>query len=144
MTDTTTSRVEDRRLVRLTAICLAFPETTREHGGPHASFLVRNKKFAYYLDDHHGDGRLAVCIKVEPGENEMLVASDATRFYRPAYIGSQGWVGLRLDLGEIDWAEVAGLVADSYCLAAPKRLAALVSALGELTNARNGWEQGHA
>lgn len=120
--------VEDDRLVRLTKICLALPEAARQYGGQHASFRVRDRTFAYYLDDHHGDGRLAVCVKAESGEDEMLVASDATRFYRPAYLGSRGWVGLRLDLGEVDWAEVAAFVADSYCLVAPKRLAALVAA----------------
>jgi hypothetical protein len=122
----TTSRAEDRRLARLTKICLAFPKSTRQDSGRHASFLVRDKKFAYYLDDHHGDGIVAVCCRAAPGENEMLVASDPTRFYRPAYIGPRGWVGLRLDVDKIDWTEVAELVTDSYRLAAPKRLASLV------------------
>jgi phosphoribosylglycinamide formyltransferase-1 len=42
----------------------------------------------------------------------------------PAYIGPRGWVALRLDRGAIDWKEVAELVAGSYQLTAPKRLAA--------------------
>jgi len=120
------SRKEDRRLTRLTEICLALPEATRESLGDHASFAVRNKKFVYYLDDHHGDGIVAVCFRTVPGENEALLGSDATRFYSPAYIGPRGWVGLRLDVGEIDWKEVADFVTDSYRLAAPKRLAARV------------------
>jgi phosphoribosylglycinamide formyltransferase-1 len=124
----TTALADDRRLIRLTEFCLALPEATRECHGQHASFTVRDKKFAYYLDDHHGDGIVAVCFKTEPGENEALLASDAARFYRPAYIGPRGWVGLRLDLGEIDWEEVADFVTDSYRLAAPKRLAARVAA----------------
>jgi hypothetical protein len=41
-------------------------------------------------------------------------------------VGPRGWVALRLDLGEIDWEEVGELVADAYCLTAPKRLAASV------------------
>jgi len=44
----------------------------------------------------------------------------------PAYIGSRSWVGLRLDVGEIDWEEVAELVTHSYRLIAPKRLAAAI------------------
>src|SRR5437870_8460784 len=40
---------EDPRLVRLTEICLALPETTRQISGPHASFLVRKRTFAYFL-----------------------------------------------------------------------------------------------
>ncbi len=117
---------EDRRLTRLSELCLALPESARQSMGDHASFAVRDKKFAYYLQDHHGDGIVSVCFKTEPGQNEVLLASDATRFYKPAYIGPRGWVGLRLDLGEIDWEEVADFVTDSYLLAAPKRLAAQI------------------
>jgi hypothetical protein len=115
---------EDRRLTRLTSICLALPEATRESWGRHAGFVVRKRKFAYWLDDHHGDGIVSVCIKALPGQQDMLLAWDTTRFYRPAYIGRQGWVGLRLDRGPIDWGEVEALVTDSYRVAAPKRLAA--------------------
>ena len=95
--------------------------------GSHASFLVRKKTFAYYLDNHHGDGIVAACFKVALGGNADLVASDPARFYLPAYIGPRGWVALRLDVGDIDWEEVAGLAADSFRLAAPKKLAAQIS-----------------
>ena len=94
--------------------------------GDHAAFSVRTKKFAYFLNNHHGDGIVSVCFRTEAGENEILLASDSKRYYSPAYIGPRGWVGLRLDQGRIDWPEVADFVTDSYRLAAPKRLAALV------------------
>jgi len=116
----------DDRLARLTEICLALPEAERQVMGDHASFSVRDKKFAYFLDDHHGDGIVSVCFRTEPGEPEVLRSADPARFYSPAYIGPRGWVGLRLDVGEIDWAEVRDFVIDSYRLAAPKRLAARV------------------
>ena len=45
----------------------------------------------------------------------------------PAYIGSKGWIALRLDRGDIDWDEVTELVTGSYRLIAPKRLAALAA-----------------
>ncbi len=107
------------RLDRLTVICLALPEANREVMGDHAAFTVRGKKFAYYLNSHHGDGIVSVCFKTEPGENEVLLAADPARFYSPAYIGPSGWVGLRLDKGKIDWDEVSDFVADSYRLQAP-------------------------
>jgi phosphoribosylglycinamide formyltransferase-1 len=119
---------EPSRLDRLTGICLALPEVSRQDTGDHASFLVRKKTFAYYLDNHHGDGIVAVCCKTPLGEHLDLIASDPARFYLPAYIGPRGWVALRLDTGEVDWDEVAGLVGASYRLAAPKRLVALVPA----------------
>ena len=115
---------EDRRLVRLTKICLLLPETTRQLLGSHASFLVRKRIFAYFLNNHHGDGIVAVTAKVLPGDNEALAAAQPARFYLPAYIGPRGWVALRLDAGKVDWEEVRDLVATSYRLVAPKRLAA--------------------
>ena len=45
----------------------------------------------------------------------------------PAYVGPRGWVALRLDVGGLDWNEVAELVVGSYKLIAPKRLALLAN-----------------
>lgn len=117
---------EDRRLVRLTKICLALPEATTYRHGSHAGFLVRKRTFAYFLNDHHGDGIVAVTGKVLPGDNKALVAAQPDRFYLPAYLAPNGWVALRLDMGEVDWEEVSELIVCSYRLVAPKRLAALV------------------
>jgi phosphoribosylglycinamide formyltransferase-1 len=117
---------EDERLVRLATICEVFPEVEREYMGVHARFVVRKKTFAYFLNDHHGDGIVALCVKVVPGENSELIGSDPERFYRPAYLDANGWVGLRLDVDEVDWDEVAAFAANSFRLIAPKRLAALV------------------
>jgi len=104
-----------------------LPEATRQTLGHHAGFLVRKKTFAYYLNDHHGDGIIAVTGKVLPGDNKALVEAQPDRFYLPAYIGPRGWVALRLDVGAVDWDEVAELVATSYRLVAPKRLAAMLA-----------------
>jgi predicted DNA-binding protein (MmcQ/YjbR family) len=101
-------------LKRLTAICLALPEARRELRGDHASFRVRKKVFAYFLNNHHGDGIVSICGKALPGDNTVLVAHDPARFYLPAYIGPRGWVGLRLDVGKVDWEEVEELVTGSY------------------------------
>src|SRR5262245_44468631 len=98
--------LEDPRLERLTAICLELPEAVREPAGQHAAFLVRGKKFAYYLDDHHGDGRVALTCRVSPGQHEALRDSGDKRFFVPAYLGPRGWIGIRLDLGSIDWIEI--------------------------------------
>ena len=106
---------------RVVAICGAFPEVTAE-GDQHVGFRVRNKTFAWYLEDHHGDGRVALCCKAAPGEQEALIGSDPARFYRPAYLGARGWVAVRLDTGDVDWDEVAELALEAYRLTAPKRL----------------------
>jgi hypothetical protein len=122
---------DDPRLVQLTAICLGLPEGSRTDQGQHAAFTVRKKAFAYFLNDHHGDGIVSVCAKALPGENNALAAAHPRKFYLPAYIGPRGWIGLRLDRGKIDWNEVRELVTASYLQVAPKRLASQVeSALG--------------
>jgi hypothetical protein len=118
--------LEDPRLTRLTEIALALPETVRQVYGSHAQFLVRKKTFAYFLDNHHGDGIVGVTCKVMPGENDALVATQPRRFYLPAYLASRGWVALRLDVGKIDWNEVRDLLVSSYLLLAPKNLARIV------------------
>jgi hypothetical protein len=120
-------QTEDRRLVLLTKTCLALPEVSRKITGDHASFIVRKKTFSYFLNNHHGDGIVAVCFKMAPGDNAKLVALDPSRFYLPAYIGPKGWTGLRLDVGKIEWDEVADFVGDSYRLVAPRRLVELTS-----------------
>jgi hypothetical protein len=121
------SNTRDGRLARLMKICLALPEAIQESAARHATFLVRKSTFAYYLNDHHGDGIISVCCKVLPGDNEALAAAHPAKFYLPAYIGPRGWVGLRLDVSGLDWNEVAELVVGSYKLIAPKRLALLAN-----------------
>ncbi len=93
-------------------------------GDRHIRFELRGRTFAYYLDDHHSDGRIAVCCKAPPGDQEALVAMDLERFYLPAYLARYGWMSPRFNLPTVDWDEVSELTADSYRLVAPKRLAA--------------------
>ena len=114
---------EDARLDKLTTIALALPESERKLCGSHAQLLIRKKTFAYFLDDHHGDGIVAVTCKVLPGDNKALAEAQPRRFYLPAYVASKGWVALRLDVGKIDWDEVKELLTGSYALIAPKRFA---------------------
>jgi phosphoribosylglycinamide formyltransferase-1 len=120
--------VEDPRLTRLTEIALTFPEVKRQICGSHAQFLVRKKTFAYFLDNHHGDGIVGVTCKVSPGDNKALTEAQPARFYLPAYLASKGWVALRLDVGKVDWDEVRDLLLGSYAQVAPKRLAERVKA----------------
>ena len=121
-----TNRPAEAHLARLSKICLALPEAARRDSGSHAAFLVRKRTFAYFLNDHHGDGIVSVACKVLPGDNNALANAQPARFYLPAYIGPRGWVALRLDVGEPDWVEVAELIKGSYRLTAPKRLAASI------------------
>jgi len=116
---------KDARLKRVTDLCKELPEAIFELTGKHATYQVRKRTFAYYLNDHHGDGIISVCCKVLPGDNAALIAARPKKFYMPAYIGPRGWVGLRLDVPGVDWKEVSELIRGSYRLVAPQKLANL-------------------
>jgi phosphoribosylglycinamide formyltransferase-1 len=117
-----TDSKEDPRLTKLTKICLGLPQAERRMQGDHADFRVRGKVFAYFLNNHHGDGIVSVCCKAALGENVDRASREPQRFYLPAYIGPRGWFGLRLNPRAVDWKEVRNLVELSYRLAAPKSL----------------------
>lgn len=114
---------QDERLQRVTEIALALEGAVREEMGAHAAFKVKKKVFAYFLNDHHGDGIVGIWCKVLPGENAALIAANPKRFYMPAYVGPRGWVGLRLDVGRVSWSEVKELLGMSYLLVAGKKRA---------------------
>ena len=115
-------RKNDERRERVTAICRALPGVDHVDHGDHGIYRVRGKVFAYFLDDHHGDGIVSVCVKSERGENVDRARLDPEHFYLPAYIGPRGWFGMRLDRGRVRWREVAEVVERSYRLTAPKTL----------------------
>lgn len=118
----------DQPLARVRAICRALPEVTERlsHGSP--TFFVRDKKtFVMYLDDHHGDGRLALWCAAPVGAQAMLVEEEPDRFFVPPYVGGRGWIGVRLDR-DVDWDEIAGIAKDAYRMVAPKKLVAELDA----------------
>jgi hypothetical protein len=124
--------LEKPQLARLTEIALKLPETTRKTYGSHAPFLVRKKIFAYFLNNHHGDGIVAITSKVLPGDNKALAEAQPRRFYLPAYIGSRGWVALRLDVGKVDWSE--GTSKGKLCFACAQE----ISGAGEIPRLNSG------
>jgi hypothetical protein len=113
--------VKGGELEQLRAICLSFPETVEAGGVVEHTFRVRDKIFAMYLDDHHGDGRLAMWCKAPRGLQEALVVDDPERFFVPPYVGVHGWVGVHLNR-DPDWDYIAELAEDAYRMTAPKRL----------------------
>lgn len=110
-------------LGRVRKICLALPQTSEKEAWGVPTFRVRQKLFAMFVNNHHGDGRIALWINAEPGAQHMLVEADPDRFFVPPYQGPRGWIGVRLDL-KVDWDEVGDLVKDAYRATAPPKLVA--------------------
>jgi hypothetical protein len=107
-------------VARIREICLALPEATEKPFGGHTSpaFRVRDKMFVVISED-----QTSMTVKAPRGVQGILVNSDPERFFVPKYVGSKGWVGVRLDRATApDWEEVAEVITESYCLTAPARL----------------------
>lgn len=112
--------IESQPLERLRGIIAQWPETDERlsHGAP--TFWGGRKTFANFVDNHHGDGRLAIWVKASMEAQENLVLSDPEIFFVPPYVGVRGWLGVRLDR-DVDWGMVEDLLEDGYRSVAPLR-----------------------
>ena len=103
-------------------VCLWLPETEEKisHGSPDFK-VIDGKTFATYSVNHHGDGHLALWLRMPPGAQSMYVDAEPEYFYVPPYVGPSGWLGVDLDKG-LDWGRIAELVREAYVEVAPKKL----------------------
>lgn len=108
-------------LVRERALALPGAEERVSHGEP--AWFVGRRLFATFAGHHHDD-RVAVWLAAPLGAQETLVDEDPDRFFRPPYVGVRGWVGVYLDVPQVDGDELAELIEDAWRLCAPKRLVA--------------------
>lgn len=111
---------------RLRSICMSLPEVIERtsHGEP--TWFISGKKSFAMSADHHHDDRLAMWCAAPAGAQEELIDTDAEHFFRPPYVGTRGWVGVYLDLADVDWDELGEIIRDAYRTVAPPKLAALV------------------
>lgn len=111
-------------LAKVRELALALPEAqeTTSHGAP--GFKIEDGRFfAHFWNDHHGDGEMVVIVKTSGVEEQaMLIEHQPDTYFRPAYLGSSGWIALRLNRAQTDWDQVADRIATSWELAAPPRL----------------------
>jgi hypothetical protein len=98
------------QLAKVRALCSSLPEVTERpsHGSP--AFMVNEKRaFAYFLDNHHDDGRLALWCAAPEGAQAMLVDSNPEHYFLPPYVAHLGWIGVRLDRAA-PWTEIAAVL----------------------------------
>ena len=111
--------------VRERALSLPEADAVSSHGMP-CFGIVKGKKFAYVSQDHHGDGRTALLVKISGADEQaQLIENDPERYYRPAYFGD-GWIAIRLDRGGVDWDRIAAWLERSWRSVAPKKLTGLM------------------
>ncbi len=122
-------------LEQVRRLALALPETeAREsHGAPGWRVGGKSGKFfAHFSDQHHGEPHVAVLVKTS-GQDEMaaLVERSPEIYFRPAYYGASGWVGLILNRKGVDWDHVSEWLARSWREVAPRRLTKLMDVAEE-------------
>ena len=109
-----------RRRQRIAELCESLPDAQVEPvGAGHLAFKVKKKIFGYYSYDHHGDGVIALLCKAPPGEQDRLVAEQPAVYFVPGYVGSKGWIGIRLDTARVNWAELKDHLFAAWLMTAP-------------------------
>jgi phosphoribosylglycinamide formyltransferase-1 len=120
-------RNRDWLLAELRARALALPETCEQESFGSAGFRVgegkSGKYFAYFSDRPHGHERIALLVKTSGMDELMsLVEDQPETYFKPAFYGASGWVGVVLDRPDLDWDEVSAWLQRSWRSVAPKRL----------------------
>lgn len=108
-------------LTKIRKAALELPETEERlsHGQP--TFFVAGKQFAQFRSNHHGDKKTVVCVRVSSlDEQAMLLEADPDSYSKPAYLPS--WISINVAGENVDWDHVGDRIAESWELAAPRRL----------------------
>ena len=123
-------------LERLRALALPLAETDEResHGSP--GFRVGGEKtgkyFAYFADQHHGTPHIALLVRTGSMDEMLnLVESQPEIYFKPAYYGASGWVGIILNRPGADWDDVAEWLQRSWRMVAPKRLTRMMDIASE-------------
>ena len=108
------------------ALARELPEVGRKtsHGSPGWSVGgEKGKLFAILADHHHGEEAVGLLVKAS-GTDEMsgLIEAQPDVYYWPKYYGASGWLAIRLNRRDVDWAQVGEWLQRSWELAAPRRL----------------------
>jgi hypothetical protein len=124
-------QVPQEIVARLSAICLALPEAAEEAAWVGTRWKIRGKTFAHVLAieagwppayaEAAGTAGPAVVLTFR----SMLPEVDDRAFRSPPFFKPVWWpdiAGMVLDAGT-DWDDVAKLVAGSFRMLAPKKLA---------------------
>jgi hypothetical protein len=115
---------------RLRPMCLGLPEAYEEDAWVGTRWRVRGRTFAHVLQIASGwppvyaraagiEGPSPVLMLRSAGPELEVLRRAGRPYFAPPW--RQDEVGLILDDGA-DWAEVAELVVESYCVIAPKQL----------------------
>lgn len=89
----------EAQLDRVRRICATMPSVSEKvsHGAP-AFFVEKDKGlFVTFMQNHHGDGRVGVWLPAPAGLQSALIEDAPETYFKPPYVGSNGWIGILLD-----------------------------------------------
>jgi hypothetical protein len=117
---------------RLAKICQGFPDAYEEDAWVGTRWRIRKRTFAHVLTIVSGvpaayalaagdEGPVTVMTFRAAGPELAALTSVGPPFFKARW--GTDVVGVALDEEETDWDEIAELLAESYCIMAPKGLA---------------------
>lgn len=109
----------DAALDLVRSICLSLPDAEEKISWSAPTFRVHGRQFAMFLNNHHGDGKIALWCAAPPGAQQDLVAADPKHFFVPPYVGVGGWLGIRLD-SRLAKGAIAALIEQAHRTIAAK------------------------
>lgn len=108
---------------KLRKACLALPDAYEERAWAGTRWMVRKRTFAHVLGVEVEDDDPLIVLAFRSAGEELEMLRNAGH---PFFV--LGWgrdaMGMVLD-DDTDWDEVLELVTESFCVMAPKKLAAL-------------------
>jgi hypothetical protein len=101
-----------KQLARVRRICASIPGTSEKisHGEP--TFFTPRRVFAMFANNHHGDGRVAVWLPAAAGVQTALIGEAPEIYFRPPYVGVNGWVGV--ELSKVDDEQLGALIREAF------------------------------
>jgi hypothetical protein len=125
-------------LDELRSLCLGLPEAYEEEAWVGTRWRIRGRTFAHLLEIASGwppayaqaaatDGPCSVLMFRSSGQELDVLRGSGRPFFAPPWRADE--VGMILD-DDVDPAEIAELVTDSYCVLAPKALSRTVDRPG--------------
>lgn len=123
-------------LAQVRQLALSLPETHEQESFGWQGFRVGTGKspkyFAYFTERPHGHDRIALLVKVSgPEEMASLIENQPEIYFKPAFYGASGWIGMVLDRRDLDWDDVSAWLQRSWRSVAPKRLTHLIDIADE-------------
>jgi predicted DNA-binding protein (MmcQ/YjbR family) len=126
--------VPRRIITKLRSVCHGLPEAYEEQAWAGTRWRIRKRTFAHVITVEAGrpggyaraagsSGPVTVVTFRSSGPELDALRNSGHPFFGTNWRADE--VGMVLD-DDVDWDEVAELLTDSYCLLAPKKLAALV------------------